>query len=134
MRYVESNITVNLLDKRWQQELRIMAELRQTVQTAYYEQKDPLLVYKFESFSNFREMVNILNSDIVKYIFDIKLCDREIDEDDDDNDDDDENNVVTYLNEKNDNKDNNEDDRSFDDNEAFDLLKSLHRKLSTHIS
>jgi preprotein translocase subunit SecA len=46
-----------------------MDELKQSVQNAVYEQKDPLLVYKFEAFELFRNMLAAVNKDIVSFLF-----------------------------------------------------------------
>ena len=46
----ERNITLALIDNSWKDHLRKMDELKQSVQLAVHEQKDPLLIYKFEAF------------------------------------------------------------------------------------
>jgi preprotein translocase subunit SecA len=53
----EKNVTLYLIDDAWKEHLREMDELKQSVQNAVYEQKDPLLVYKFEAFELFRQML-----------------------------------------------------------------------------
>jgi len=50
-----------------------MDDLRQSVQGAVYEQKDPLLIYKFESFNLFKSMLEKLNSDIVSFLYKANL-------------------------------------------------------------
>ncbi|MGI6573007.1 MAG: preprotein translocase subunit SecA [Fermentimonas sp.] len=57
----EKSILLHTIDENWKEHLREMDELKQSVQTASYEQKDPLLIYKLESFNLFREMVNDVN-------------------------------------------------------------------------
>ena len=52
----EKNITLAIVDDSWKTHLRKMDELKQSVQNATYEQKDPLLIYKFESFELFKKM------------------------------------------------------------------------------
>jgi preprotein translocase subunit SecA len=52
------------IDEEWKEHLREMDELKQSVQNAAYEQKDPLLIYKFESFELFRKMLDRINRDI----------------------------------------------------------------------
>ena len=53
------------IDENWKEHLREMDELRQSVQNATYEQKDPLLIYKFESFNLFKSMVDKINKNVV---------------------------------------------------------------------
>ena len=50
-----------------------MDELKQSVQNAVYEQKDPLLIYKFESFELFKGMVDKVNKDVISFLFKGKL-------------------------------------------------------------
>ncbi len=54
-----------VIDELWKEHLREMDDLKQSVQTATYEQKDPLLIYKFESFELFKSMVGRVNRDVV---------------------------------------------------------------------
>jgi len=61
----QKQIVLNTFDEAWKEQLREMDDLKQSVQNATYEQKDPLLIYKFESFNLFKEMVNKANKDIV---------------------------------------------------------------------
>ncbi|MFD2873708.1 preprotein translocase subunit SecA [Mucilaginibacter ximonensis] len=65
----EKNVTLALIDDAWKEHLREMDELKQSVQNAVYEQKDPLLVYKFEAFNLFRSMLANVNKDIVSFLF-----------------------------------------------------------------
>ena len=62
------NITIYYIDKFWQEHLRHMDELRQAVQNASYEQKDPLLIYKFESYNLFSSMITQANKAIISYL------------------------------------------------------------------
>ena len=64
----EKSILLHTIDENWKDHLRVMDELKQSVQTASYEQKDPLLIYKLESFNLFREMVNDMNSKAVSIL------------------------------------------------------------------
>jgi preprotein translocase subunit SecA len=73
MRALEAVVTVYYLDRFWQEHLRYMDELRQAVQNASYEQKDPLLVYKFESYNLFSSMMAKANEAIVSYLFRAQL-------------------------------------------------------------
>ncbi|MES2807297.1 MAG: preprotein translocase subunit SecA, partial [Bacteroidota bacterium] len=65
----EKNVTLALIDDSWKEHLREMDELKQSVQNAVYEQKDPLLVYKFEAFNLFRSMLASVNKEIVSFLF-----------------------------------------------------------------
>ncbi|MDB4925636.1 preprotein translocase subunit SecA [Mucilaginibacter sp.] len=65
----EKNVTLYLIDDAWKEHLREMDELKQSVQNAVYEQKDPLLVYKFEAFNLFRQMLATVNKEIVSFLF-----------------------------------------------------------------
>ena len=61
----QKQIILNTFDEAWKEQLREMDDLKQSVQNASYEQKDPLLIYKFESFNLFKVMVTKVNKDIV---------------------------------------------------------------------
>lgn len=65
----EKNITLAIIDDVWKEHLRDLDDLRQSVQGASYEQKDPLLIYKFESFELFKTMVDRANKDIIAFLF-----------------------------------------------------------------
>ena len=65
----ERNITLALIDEAWKTHLRKMDELKQSVQLAVHEQKDPLLIYKFESFELFKSMINVLNREVLSFLF-----------------------------------------------------------------
>ena len=64
----EKMVPLTIIDEAWKEHLREMDELKQSVQNAVYEQKDPLLVYKTESFSLFTDMVNRVNKDIISFL------------------------------------------------------------------
>ena len=64
----ERNITLALIDNSWKDHLRKMDELKQSVQLAVHEQKDPLLIYKFEAFELFKTMINNLNKEILSFL------------------------------------------------------------------
>jgi len=64
----EKSILLHTIDEDWKEHLREMDELRQSVQNASYEQKDPLLIYKLESFNLFRTMINDINSKAVSIL------------------------------------------------------------------
>lgn len=57
----EKSILLHTIDELWKEHLRELDELRNSVQNASYEQKDPLLIYKLESFGLFKKMVNSMN-------------------------------------------------------------------------
>ncbi len=65
---LEKTITLNLIDDTWKEHLRAMDDLKQSVQTAYLEQKDPLVIYKVEAFELFRKMDGEVNRDIVSFL------------------------------------------------------------------
>jgi preprotein translocase subunit SecA len=65
----ERSITLALIDDAWKEHLREMDELKTSVQNAVYEQKDPLLIYKFESFELFKKMLDQVNKDVLSFLF-----------------------------------------------------------------
>ena len=65
---IEKGITLGVIDDAWKEHLREMDELRQSVQSASYEQKDPLLIYKLESFNLFKIMLQDANKDIIGFL------------------------------------------------------------------
>jgi preprotein translocase subunit SecA len=65
----EKNITLSIIDEAWKNHLRQMDELKQSVQNATYEQKDPLLIYKFEAFELFKELIDKINKEVVSFLF-----------------------------------------------------------------
>jgi preprotein translocase subunit SecA len=73
----EKNITLAIIDEAWKNHLRKMDELKQSVQLAVHEQKDPLLIYKFEAFELFKGMVDEVNKDVVSFLFKGELPNRE---------------------------------------------------------
>ena len=62
-------ITLYQIDDHWKEHLRDMDDLKQSVQNATYEQKDPLLIYKLESFNLFKDMLEALSKDILSFLF-----------------------------------------------------------------
>ena len=69
MRLIVSKVSIFFIDMYWQKHLQKMDDLKKSVQNAYYEQNDPLIVFKFESYELFTEMMVAINCDIVKFIF-----------------------------------------------------------------
>ena len=56
---IEKSVTLAIIDDIWKEHLREMDDLKQSVQNAVYEQKDPLLIYKFESFNLFKALIGL---------------------------------------------------------------------------
>lgn len=65
---LERNIALAMIDEAWKEHLRAMDDLRHSVQTAGYEQKDPLVIYKIEAFNAFKLMDDQVNKDIVSFL------------------------------------------------------------------
>ena len=65
---LERSVTLGLIDDAWKEHLRAMDDLKQSVQTATYEQKDPLVIYKVEAFNLFKNMDGEVNKDIVQFL------------------------------------------------------------------
>ena len=65
----ERNISLSIIDENWKLHLREMDDLRRSSQGAVYEQKDPLVIYKQESFYLFSDMIDKVNKDIVSFLF-----------------------------------------------------------------
>lgn len=68
VRAFEKSIVLGLIDNEWKEHLREMDDLKQSVQQARHEQKDPLLVYKLESYTLFRDMLDRLNQETVEFL------------------------------------------------------------------
>ncbi len=69
IRAFEKSIALIMIDEAWKEHLREMDELKQSVQNAVYEQKDPLLIYKFESFELFKQMISNTNREIISFLY-----------------------------------------------------------------
>ena len=65
---VEKFITLGIIDESWKEHLRELDDLKHSVQNAHYEQKDPLLIYKFESFNLFKQMIQKINNDVISFL------------------------------------------------------------------
>ncbi|MHA3788040.1 preprotein translocase subunit SecA [Flavobacterium hauense] len=65
----EKNITLAIVDEAWKKHLRKMDELKQSVQLAVHEQKDPLLIYKFEAFNLFKKTMDDINKEVISFLF-----------------------------------------------------------------
>ncbi len=66
---MEKGAILAMIDDAWKEHLREMDDLKTSVQNAVYEQKDPLLIYKFESFDLFKRMVDDTNRNMVSFLF-----------------------------------------------------------------
>jgi preprotein translocase subunit SecA len=73
MRDIEKTITLAIIDDHWKEHLRNMDELKDSVQAASFEQKDPLVKYKIEAYSLFEDLINKINKDATAYLFNGKL-------------------------------------------------------------
>jgi len=73
----EKGIVLGCIDKAWKEHLKSMDDLKQSVQGAVYEQKDPLLIYKFESFNLFRIMLDDVNKNALSFLFKANLPKRD---------------------------------------------------------
>ena len=65
---IEKGITLGMIDDSWKEHLRELDDLKQSVQSATYEQKDPLLIYKLESFNLFKIMIQKINNEVVSFL------------------------------------------------------------------
>ncbi|WP_017733282.1 preprotein translocase subunit SecA [Nafulsella turpanensis] len=65
---MEKSITLSIIDMLWKDHLREMDDLKQSVQNAVYEQKDPLLIYKFEAFELFKRFIARVNEDTISFL------------------------------------------------------------------
>ncbi|UOX33876.1 preprotein translocase subunit SecA [Flavobacterium sediminilitoris] len=65
----EKNVSLAIIDEAWKKHLRKMDELKQSVQLAVHEQKDPLLIYKFEAFNLFKKTIDDVNKEVISFLF-----------------------------------------------------------------
>ena len=65
---IEKAVSLALIDDTWKEHLRSMDELKDSVQSASFEQKDPLVVYKMEAYNLFENLVNRINEDVTSYL------------------------------------------------------------------
>lgn len=68
VREMEKFVVLSLIDQEWKEHLRDMDDLKQSVQNAAYEQKDPLLIYKFESIELFKKLMSKVNFETVSFL------------------------------------------------------------------
>jgi len=71
---MEKMITLAIIDQQWKEHLREMDDLKQSVQNAVYEQKDPLLIYKFEGFELFKRFIAKVNEDTVSFLMKAEIA------------------------------------------------------------
>ncbi len=69
VRGLEKSVSLAFIDESWKEHLRHMDELKQAVQTAVYEQKDPLLIFKKEAFGLFKTMILEMSKEISNFLF-----------------------------------------------------------------
>ena len=77
---MEKMITLAIIDNVWKEHLRDMDDLKQSVQNAVYEQKDPLLIYKFEGFELFKAFIAKLNEETISFLMKAEIPVQEPDE------------------------------------------------------
>jgi preprotein translocase subunit SecA len=65
---MEKSITLAIIDEIWKEHLRQMDDLKQSVQNAVYEQKDPLLIYKIEAFNLFKTSIDKINTGVISFL------------------------------------------------------------------
>ena len=65
---IEKSISLGLIDNAWKEHLRELDDLKESVQNATYEQKDPLVIYKLESFNLFKAMLEKINEDVISFL------------------------------------------------------------------
>lgn len=69
----QKGVVLNTIDDAWKEHLRELDDLKQSVQNAALEQKDPLVIYKLESFNLFKEMILKSNRDIITFLMKARL-------------------------------------------------------------
>lgn len=74
---MEKMITLAIIDQQWKEHLRDMDDLKQSVQNAVYEQKDPLLIYKFEGFEAFKRFIAKVNEETISFLIKADIPVRE---------------------------------------------------------
>jgi len=77
---MEKFITLSFIDQLWKEHLREMDDLKQSVQNAVYEQKDPLLIYKFEAFELFKRFIAKVNEDTISFLMKADIPARDPDQ------------------------------------------------------
>ncbi len=80
MHDIEKTVTLALIDDNWKEHLRNMDELKDSVQAASFEQKDPLVIYKMQAYDLFENFIYKVNHDVTSYLFEGKLLFRNPDQ------------------------------------------------------
>jgi len=80
IRSMERMITLAIIDQQWKEHLRDMDDLKQSVQNAVYEQKDPLLIYKFEGFEAFKRFIARVNEETISFLMKAEIPVQDQDE------------------------------------------------------
>ena len=70
---IEQAVTLAIIDDKWKEHLRSMDELKDSVQSASFEQKDPLVIYKLEAYKLFETLIYIINQEVVSYLMRSKI-------------------------------------------------------------
>jgi len=73
MKDIEMAVSLAIIDQNWKEHLRSMDELKESVQSASFEQKDPLVIYKMEAYNQFETLVHNINQDVCSYLLNGKL-------------------------------------------------------------
>ena len=73
----EKNVILSKIDEEWKEHLREMDDLRSAVNNATYEQKDPLVIYKLESYELFRSMLGRLNEEVVELLMKLDIPEQQ---------------------------------------------------------
>ncbi len=76
-RAISKTVTLIAIDEAWKEHLRDMDDLKQSVQNATYEQKDPLLIYKFESFNLFKDVIAKVSKEVISVLLRANVAVRE---------------------------------------------------------
>ena len=76
-RSFEKNVILSKIDEEWKEHLREMDDLRSAVNNATYEQKDPLVIYKLESYELFKNMLARLNEDVVELLMKLDIPEQQ---------------------------------------------------------
>lgn len=76
---MEKRVTLSIIDQQWKEHLREMDDLKTSVQNAVFEQKDPLLIYKFEGFELFKKFIAKVNEDTVSFLIKADIQDQDAD-------------------------------------------------------
>ncbi|WP_128546627.1 preprotein translocase subunit SecA [Larkinella soli] len=77
---MEKAVSLSIIDQEWKEHLREMDDLKQSVQNAVFEQKDPLLVYKFESVELFKRFLSKVNFDTISFLTKADIPGQEVEE------------------------------------------------------